>query len=144
MAAPKIARDVLQLWQKCIHGAHQFDGRTHGWLGMLAGAAQQALKPGSTVSAAAIAYFAIFSLFPLTLLSIAIASFSLGSLMDQHLIVQRLEFIVPALGQLLGANIDEIIRARGPVTIVALAGLIWSASTMLYVLAGTLNEIWGY
>jgi hypothetical protein len=61
---------------------------------------------------AAIAYFALFSLFPLTLLSISIASFSLGPLMDQQLIVQKLDFIAPALGQLLGQNIDEIIRAR--------------------------------
>jgi membrane protein len=50
---------------------------------------------------------------------------------------------VPALGQLLGKNIDEIIRVRGPVTIVALVSLIWSASTIFYLLTGTLNGIWG-
>ena len=143
MAASKIARDMAQLWQQGIRSAHQFDEWTHGWLGMLAGAAKQALKPDSVITAAAIAYFAIFSLFPLTLLSIAIASFSLGSLIDQHLVVQKLEFIAPALGQLLGKNIEEIIRARGPVTLVALVSLIWSASTMIFVLTGTLNEIWG-
>ena len=143
MAAPKMVRDMAQLWQQGIRSAHHFDERTHGWLGMLVGAAQQALKPDSAYTAAAIAYFAIFSLFPLTLLSIGIASFSLGPLMDQHLVVQKLEFVAPALGQLLGKNIDEIIRARGPVTIVALGTLIWSASTMFFVLTGTLNEIWG-
>ncbi len=143
MAAPKIARDMAQRWQQVSRSAHQLDQRMHGWLGMLAGAAQQALKPDSAITAAAIAYFAIFSLFPLTLLSIAIASFSLGPLMDQHVIIQRLEFIVPALGQLAGENIDQIIRARGPVTIVASGSLIWSASTMFFVLTGTLSEIWG-
>ena len=143
MATPKMVTDMAQLWQQGIRSAHRFDERTHGWLGMLAGAAQQALKPDSAITAAAIAYFAIFSLFPLTLLSISIASFSLGPLMDQQLIVQRLEFIAPALGQLLGQNIDEIIRARGPVTGVALVGLIWSASTFFYMLTETLNEIWG-
>jgi hypothetical protein len=45
--------------------------------------------------------------------------------MDQQLILQKLEFIAPALGQLLGQNIDEIIRARGSVTTVALVGLVW-------------------
>ena len=109
----------------------------------MAGAARETLKPNSAITAAAIAYFALFSLFPLTLLSIAIASFSLGSLMDQQLIVQRLEFIAPALGQLLGKNIDEIIRARGPVTSVALVGLIWSTSTIFHTLTQTLKEIWG-
>jgi membrane protein len=110
----------------------------------LAGAAREALKTDSALTAAAIAYFALFSLFPLTLLSISIASFNLGPLMDQQLIVQKLEFIAPALGQLLGQNISEIIRTRGPVTTIALVGLIWSASTIFYMLTQTLNEIWGH
>jgi membrane protein len=131
------------VWQKIIRSAHQFDERTHGWLGMLAGAVNQVLKPDSAITAAAIAYFSIFSLFPLTLLSIAIASFSLGPSMNQQIIIQRLEFIAPALGQLLGPNIDEIIKARGPVTGVALAGLIWSASTVFNTFTQTLNGIWG-
>jgi membrane protein len=132
-----------QLWQQGILRAHRLDERTHGWLGMLVHAARETLKPDSAITAAAIAYLAIFSLFPTTLLSIAIASFTLGPLVDQQLIIQKLEFIAPALGQLLGNNITEIVRARGPVTTVALVGLIWSASTIFYTLTGTLNGIWG-
>lgn len=110
---------------------------------MLASAANQALKPETAITAAAIAYFALFSLFPITLLSISIASFSLGPSADRQFIIRRLEFIAPALGELLGENIDEIIEARGPVTSVALVGLIWSASTVFFTLTHTLNEIWG-
>ena len=134
---------MAQLLEQGFQRVHRFDERTHGWLGMLAVAARHALQPDSVITAAAIAYFAIFSLFPLTLLSVAIASFSLGSLMDQQLAIQRLEFIAPALSQLLGKNIDEIILARGPLTVVALVSLIWSASTIFHMLTGTLNEIWG-
>lgn len=138
-----MVRALAQIWLLGVRSAHQFDKQTHGWLGMLVGAARQTLQPDSAITAAAIAYFALFSLFPLTLLSISIASISLSPLMDQQLIVQKLEFIAPALGQLLGQNIDEIIRARGPVTSVALVSLIWSASTIFYTLTQTLNEIWG-
>ena len=92
---------------------------------------------------ASLAYYALFSLFPLTLLSIAIASFSLGPAMDQQLIVRQLEFVAPALDQLLGQNIDKIIRARGPMTGVALVGLVWAASSVFYTLSLTLNEMWG-
>lgn len=134
---------MAQLRLQGTRSAHHFDVRTHGWFGMVAGAAGQVLKPDSVTTAAAIAYFAIFSLFPLTLLSVAIASFSLGTLMEQHLVVQRLEFIAPALGQLLGKNIDEIIRVRGPVTFVAFVGLTWSASNIFIMLTGALNKIWG-
>jgi membrane protein len=134
---------IAQLRQLGIRSANRINERTRGWLWILAGAAKEALKPDTAITAAAIAYFALFSLFPLTLLSIAIASFSLGPSMDKQLIIQRLEFIAPALGQLLGQNIDEIIEARGPVTSVALVGLIWSASTVFYTFTHTLNEIWG-
>ena len=143
MSLPRLADGLKKLWQKGVDITHHLDERTHGWLGILANAVDQTLKPNSAITAAAIAYFAILSLFPLTLLSIAIASFSLGPLMDQQLIIQRLEFIAPALGQLLGQNIDEIITARGPVTGAALIGLIWSASTVFNTFTHTLNEIWG-
>ena len=110
---------------------------------MLAGAAKETLQPDTAITAAAIAYFALLSIFPITLLSISIASLSLGPSMDRQIIIQRIEFIAPALRQLLGQNIDEIINARGPVTAVALVGLIWSASTIFYTLTHILNEIWG-
>ena len=44
---------------------------------------------------------------------------------------------------MLGNNIGEIILARGPVTIIALISLIWSASTIFYMLSTTLSGIWG-
>jgi membrane protein len=143
MTAPKMVSDMTQLWQRGKGSAQSLNERTHGWLGILAGATREALKPDMAITAAAIAYFALFSLFPIILLSISIASFSFGPLMDHHLIVQKLEFIAPALGQLLGQNIDEIILARGPITGVALVGLIWAASTIFYTLTQTLNGIWG-
>ncbi len=143
MAEPGKMNFLTKSWGQATQLAHRVDAWTHGWLGLLANAAREALKPASTVSAAAIAYFAVFSLFPITLLSISIASATLGPLMDQQLIVQKLEFIAPALGQLLGENLDEIVLARGPVSIIAVLGLTWSASTIFYTLTGTLNGIWG-
>ncbi len=133
---------MTELWQRVIRIAHKLNDRTHGWLWVLANATKETLMPDTAIMASAIAYIALFSLFPLILLSISIASFSFGPSMDQHITIQRLEFVAPALGQLLGQNIDEIIRARGPVTSFALVGLIWSASTIFYTLTHTLNEIW--
>jgi membrane protein len=134
---------IARFKQQGLGRARGLDRRTRGWLGVLAGAAQATLRPETGIIAAAIAYYALFSLFPLTLLSVAIASFSLGPAMDQQLVVRQLEFIAPALGQLLGENIDQIIRARGPITGAALLGLIWAASAVFYTLSLTLNEMWG-
>lgn len=144
VSAPKITERMRLLRQQGFLRARRLNQHTNGWLGVLADAAGKALNPDSSITAAAIAYFALFSLFPITLLSISIASFSLGPLMNQQVILHRLEFIAPALGQLLGQNIDEIVRTRGPMTGIALVGLVWSASTIFYTLTQTLNDIWGY
>jgi len=140
--APKMTERMAQLRQQGFLRGRKLNQQTNGWLGVVAEAAGKALNPDSAITAAAIAYFALFSLFPIILLSISIASFSLGPLMDQQIILRRLEFVAPALGQLLGQNIDEIIRTRGPGTGLALVGLIWSASTVFYTLTQTLNGIW--
>jgi len=143
MGAFGMLKYIARLRQQAIRSAGRVNERTGGWLWMFGSAVMETLKPETAITAAAIAYFALFSLFPLTLLSIAIASFSLGPAMDRQLIIQRLEFVAPALGQLLGQNIDEIIDARGPVTGVALIGLTWSASTVFFTFTNTLNDIWG-
>ena len=142
MAGSKIAGSIAGFRQMIVNCAHQIDDRSNGWLGMIISAGRETFMPGSAITAAAIAYFAVISLFPLTLLTVAISSISLGSAMDQNLIIHRLEFIAPALGQLLGENIDEIIRARGPITGVALIGLVWSTSTIFYTLNQTMIVIW--
>lgn len=142
MNSPRMAGDLARVWQQGVRRARRLDEHTHGWLRLIAGAARETLKPNSAILAAAIAYFALLSLFPLTLLSISIASFYFGLLMDQQQIVQKLEFIAPALGQLLGNNINEIIQARGPVSSIAFLALIWSASTFFFTLTQTLNGIW--
>ncbi len=132
----------MALQQRGNRAAHILHDFSRSWLKILWIAAQQTIKPDTSVMASAISYFALFSLFPLILLSISIASFSLGPNLDQHVIVQQLEFIAPALSQLLGDNIDHIIRARGPVGSAALISLIWSASSVFYTLTHTLNGIW--
>lgn len=142
MTSPRLPKYITELWQRIIDIAHQLNDRTNGWLWILANAVKETLMPDTAIMASAIAYIALFSLFPLILLSIAIASFSFGPSIDQHTTIQRLEFVAPALGQLLGQNIDQIIRARGSVTSFALISLIWSASTIFYTLTHTLNDIW--
>jgi len=144
MIIHKMTGSMSRVWQAGSRSAHRLNQRSGGWLALLVSAYNETLKPDASITAGAIAYFSLFSLFPIALLSISIASFTLGPLMNQQLILQKLEFIAPALGQLLGQNINEIIKTRGPVTGFALVGLIWSASTIFYTLTQTLNGIWSY
>lgn len=142
MIQSRISQIIKELWRQGIKFAHKLDERSHGWLGVLATATKETLMPDTAMMASAISYIALFTLFPIILLSISIASFRFGPSIDEHIIIQQLEFVAPALSQLLGRNIDEIIRARGPATTFALLSLTWSASTIFYTLTHSLNKIW--
>ena len=127
------------------HGAalaHIINERSNGWLWIIFNSVRKTLQPETAIMASAIAYISLFSLFPLILLSISIASLGLDAYINQQTLIDSLEFIAPALEQLLGSNIDEVIRARGPATSVALLSLTWSSSTIFYAMTNALNGIW--
>jgi hypothetical protein len=80
MISSKVVKYIAQFKQQSIRSVERFNVLTRGWVWMLMDAVKETLKPDTAITAAAIAYFSLFSIFPITLLSIAIASFSLGSI----------------------------------------------------------------
>jgi membrane protein len=154
--------------------ATQIDRQARGWLSILFGAFRDVLSFRYSLFAAATAYFALFSLFPLILLTVAVTSqqFSevlagsdviierlevlmpalselLGANLEEgevlagsDVIIERFEFLVPALGELLGANLEQIVEARGTVTGLSIVALIWSASSVFYILTRGMDAVW--
>ncbi len=112
------------------------------WLRLIVQAFSNAFAPESALSAAAISYFALFSLFPLTLLTVAIGSIWIDPIIAEHGIISQLEFVAPAIGELLGQNIERVVRARGQITSFALITLIWSSSNIFNVLTRSIDRIW--
>jgi membrane protein len=113
------------------------------WLRLTLRALQLALAPESQLVASSIGYFTLFSVFPLALLVVAIASNWLDPLLAEERIVAELEFIVPGFESLLGANLQSLAQARGPVTGIALLTLIWSASSAFNVVTRAMDRLWG-
>ena len=66
------------------------------WTFLIVKALQPTFGPETALAAAAISYFTLFSLFPLTLLSVAIASLWLDPLLAESEIIRQLEFVAPA------------------------------------------------
>jgi membrane protein len=133
---------VTQWWQHVRRWLEALNKYSGGWLGVLGHSAQQVLAPDSSQAAAAIAYFTLISLFPLTLFTIAIASLWLDPQLVEGDVVNRLEFVAPALGQLLGQNIERIVVERRSVTGFAIITLLWSGSTIFHVITRALDTIW--
>lgn len=81
-----------------------------------------------TRQAAALAYYAIFSLFPLSLLLAVVIGRLLGPVTAQQQIANALALFLPQdTASLLQTNISEALQQSGSFTVIALVGLLWSA-----------------
>jgi len=118
-------------------------GAARMWARLAWRAAQDAQAPESQLLASSIGYFTLFSVFPLALLVIAIASNWLDPAAAEARIVAELEFVIPGLESMLGANLQNLATARGPVTGVAALILLFSASSAFNVMTRAMDRIWG-
>lgn len=117
-------------------------GHLRWWGAVILKALRSALAPETALTAAAIGYFTLFSLFPLLLLTVAIASLWFDPMWAESELVTRLEFAAPALGDLLGSNIEKIVMNRGPVSGFASLILLWSGSNIFNMLTRAMDRIW--
>ena len=93
--------------------------------------------------AASIAYYALFAIFPLFLGIISIASMVLDRVEVETELLKLAAQYLPGAGNVIKNNIDQVFRARGAIGIVALLGLIWSASALFGALTRVLDRAWG-
>lgn len=93
--------------------------------------------------AAALAYYTVFSIFPLTLLMTIAVSRLLGAAFAQDQIAQGLAFFLPdaATRNLLISNISQALEQNASFTIIALLGLVWSGLGLFSNLTSSLDFI---
>ena len=121
----------------------EWGGALGRWGRLSLRAMQTATAPESQLVASSIGFFTLFSVFPLSLLAVALASNWLDPVLAEQRIVAELEFVVPGLDALLGANLQNLVQARGPVTGLAALALVWSASGAFNVITRAMDRIWG-
>jgi membrane protein len=92
--------------------------------------------------AASIAFFTIFSLFPLILVLVAIGSFILESEEVQRQVLDIVRLTVPVSPELVLNNMEQVLAERGTVGLVGLIGLAWSASGVLTTLVRNIDRAW--
>ena len=95
------------------------------------------------VRAAALAYYALFSLFPLVLLIISGIGFVLRSDTLQQQIMAQINHVLPTRGDVVGTVIDQVITARGATGFLGMLTLLWAASGFFGALEASVNTIFG-
>jgi membrane protein len=98
---------------------------------------------GAAFMSQAIAYTALFSLVPLTLLAVSMMAFVYGTDEGMARANAVIQAYAPALGDLLSTNIDAVVRFRGISGIIGLIGLIWSGKNLFQALTYALNRSLG-
>lgn len=93
-------------------------------------------------SAASLAYYAFFSLFPLLLALIAGGSYFLNSQQVFQNVTQVVQKAIPISTQLITENLQQVLDIRGTVGIISLLTLLWSASGVFTNLAYSVNLAW--
>jgi membrane protein len=113
-----------------------------GALGILGEAIRHFNEADASSGAASIAYYALFSIFPLVLVLIAAGSYFLQKSAVQHELLNYVRATVPVSESIIEQNIQKVLQLRGPVGISALIGLWWSASGVFGTLADHINRAW--
>jgi membrane protein len=93
-------------------------------------------------AAATMAYYALFSLFPLLVVLVVAASYVLESERAFQVVVEAVGGAFPGSRQLIEENVHQVIRLRGPVGLIGLVTLLWSASSFFSLLSHNIERAW--
>jgi membrane protein len=92
--------------------------------------------------AAALAYYTLFSLFPLLLLLVYITSYFFPSVESRQSLAVYLQDIFPYGSENLSRIIEQTWQARRSMGYLSAIGLLWGGSSIFSVLETSLSEIW--
>lgn len=93
-------------------------------------------------AAASIAYFTLFSMFPLVLSFVAVGSFFVDQAAVEEKLINVLPTMIPVSQDFIISNIQQIFKLRGAVSALSLLGLIWSSTSVFSIIIRNINAAW--
>jgi len=141
---------ALQRWSdivwetrlKLVRRWVRLNARSDGWLGVGERTYKGFMAHQGNANAAAIAYYTLFSVFPLTLLLISLGSFVLNSQQAQEAALTAVGTYLPFATELVQRNIERVLELRGTASVIGVVGFIWAASGVFGSLSRAINLAW--
>lgn len=93
-------------------------------------------------ASASLAYYTLFSIFPLLLVFVAAGSYFLDSSQVFDAVTQFVQQALPISTQVINENLRQVLEERGAAGIFSILILLWSASGMFTNLAYNINLAW--
>ncbi len=131
----QIRQRLVQMWERLDMGAG-------GWLGVGERAYKRFAEHRGTFTAAAIAYYTLFSIFPLTLGLVSLGSLVLDSAEAQEAVLELVAAYSPAIVGLVEETIQQVLQARGTFGFIAVLGFLWSSVGVFSALNRAINTAW--
>ncbi len=103
---------------------------------------QEMSADDATHMAAGVAYYAMLSLFPLTVGLISLLGLLLDSEEVQNEIISFFQAYLPGASSVLSANVQAAGNIRGFLGVVSFLGLFWSASLLFGAITRSVNRAW--
>ena len=91
-------------------------------------------------AAASLSYYSLFSIFPILLAAVSIASTFLEQVVVQDKLIEVIREFIPVSASFINNMISGLLEQRGAFTIVAIIGLLWSASNVFDKLIVNINR----
>jgi membrane protein len=121
----------------------RLDRRTGGRLSVLIRTALAFGQDDGPLAARSIAYYALFAVFPAILALIVVAGAVLESEEVQESVMALVAQYAPIALDVVAANIEQLLAMSKTVGLIALVGLIWSASGVVSAIFHAVNRAWG-
>jgi len=115
---------------------------TCGYLDVICGTFLCFGQERAAEAAASMAFFGLFSLFPMLLVLVAVGSMLLESSQAQEQVLDILMQAFPFSVEIVEENIQKVLKMRGSVGLFAILGLAWSATGAFTILTRNINRAW--
>ena len=109
---------------------------------VIAGTSKKFSSDDVSQMAAGLAYYGVLSMFPLILGLIAILGLFIESESNQAEIIKFATDYLPGSEEIVGENIQSVIRFRGSLGLIAVVGLLWSGSAIFGAANRSVNKAW--
>ncbi len=130
----------LAMWAETVY--RRIDDISGGRVERVRQVGERFTEARAAQGAAAMAYYAVFSLFPLLLVLVAALGYWMTDEEAMREAVDLVSLAVPVSRGVIEENLSAVQELRGAVGLVGLGGLLWSASGVFSVLAHNLNLAW--
>jgi membrane protein len=132
-----ISKRIAQWWTRFYQQMNKLSG---GGLEVIRITFQRFAEERGSETAASLAYYAFFSIFPMLLVFIVVGSFFVDTAVVQAQLLELLDGVLPGAEAVVIENINQVLKLRGTVTFIALVSLVWTSTSVFDILARNINR----